>query len=307
MDVTVAICTWNRAELLKKTLEGMTGLEVPPDCTWELIVVNNACTDSTNDVLDAFAGRLPLRPVFEGRQGHSNARNRAIAEATGELLIWTDDDVLVDSQWLAEYWRAFRANRHMAYFGGPIEPWFESDPPLWFQRHLRELSGVVVCVDHGREMRPVKRGETIFGASLAVRRDVALRFPFNAKLGRMKDALTGGDDTDFLGRLADDGLKGLWVPLAKLKHFVPRNRTSAAYVNRWYRDAGRTAVRRYALSEGPTFRGVPRWIWRKYVTYLALASFWRPTRNARWFESYREALMLRGMIDEMRAVRAADR
>jgi glycosyltransferase involved in cell wall biosynthesis len=307
MDVTVAICTWNRADLLQKTLEAMTFLAVPSDCQWELIVVNNACTDATNEVLEAFTDRLPLRPVFEARQGHSNARNRAIAEAKGDLVIWTDDDVLVDSHWLVEYLRAFRANRHIAYFGGPIEPWFESYPPRWFQRHLHELSGVVVCVDHGREMRPLERGETLFGANLAVRRDVSVRFPFNAQLGRMKDALTGGDDTDFLGRLADEGLEGLWVPLAKVKHFVPRSRTNAGYVNRWYRDAGRTAVRRYAPMDGPRFRGVPRWIWRKYVTQLALASFWRPTRNARWFESHREALMLRGIIEETRAARSIER
>jgi glycosyltransferase involved in cell wall biosynthesis len=307
MNVTVAICTWNRADLLRKTLESMTSLAVPSNCEWELIVVNNASTDSTKSVLNAFSHRLPLRPVFEPRQGHSNARNRAVAEANGDLLIWTDDDVLVDSRWLAEHWRAFRANRHIAYFAGPIEPWFESNPPRWFQRHLHELSGVVVCVDHGSEMRPLKRNESLFGANLAVRRDVAAKFPFNSTLGRMKDALTGGDDSDFIDRLADGGLEGMWVPLARVKHFVPRSRTNANYVNRWFRDAGRTAVRRYAPMDGPRFRGVPRWVWRKYVTQLALASFWRPTRNARWFESHREALMLRGIIEETRAARSIER
>jgi glucosyl-dolichyl phosphate glucuronosyltransferase len=304
MDVTVAICTWNRAELLRQTLEAMTSLAVPQGCTWEVIVVNNASTDATSEVLDAYVHRLPLKAVFEGHQGHSNARNRAIAEASGDLLIWTDDDVLVDSQWLAEHWRAFREHPKVGYFAGAIEPWFELDPPRWFQRHLHELSGVVVCVDHGSEMRTLKRSDSLFGANLAVRRSVAVKYLFNTKLGRMKDALIGGDDSDVINRMLDDGLEGLWVPKARVKHFVPRSRTNTDYVTRWYRDAGRTAVRRYPALDGPTFRGVPRWVWRKYLIQLALASLWRPTRNARWFESHREALILKGMIDEMRAARS---
>ena len=47
MRITVAICTWNRCELLRQTLEQMTKLVIPPRVVWELLVVNNNCTDDT--------------------------------------------------------------------------------------------------------------------------------------------------------------------------------------------------------------------------------------------------------------------
>ena len=102
MDATIAICTWNRSDLLDKTLERMRQLVVPAGLRWEIVVVNNRCTDNTDEILARHTGPLPVRRVFEDKQGQSHARNAASLAARGELIIWTDDDVLVDSRWLAE-------------------------------------------------------------------------------------------------------------------------------------------------------------------------------------------------------------
>src|SRR4051812_4932182 len=101
--VTVAICTWNRSALLDRTLTSMRHLVIPEGVEWEILVVNNNCTDDTDDVLSRHFAGLPLRRVFEPRQGLSNARNAAIDVAAGELICWTDDDVLVDPGWLSAY------------------------------------------------------------------------------------------------------------------------------------------------------------------------------------------------------------
>src|SRR3954466_10143738 len=103
MLVSVAICTWNRAENLDQTLAGLRGLHVPADVEWELLVVNNNSTDATEEVIARHTAQLPLRRLFERKQGLSNARNCAAAAARGDLLLWTDDDVLVDPDWLAVY------------------------------------------------------------------------------------------------------------------------------------------------------------------------------------------------------------
>src|SRR4051812_1329005 len=103
MLVTVAICTWNRAALLDRTLARLRDLRIPPGLSWELLVVDNNCTDETSAVLARHAKHLPLRALHEPKQGHSHARNRAVAEARGDLLLWTDDDVLAHADWLAEH------------------------------------------------------------------------------------------------------------------------------------------------------------------------------------------------------------
>jgi glucosyl-dolichyl phosphate glucuronosyltransferase len=128
-SVTVAICTWNRDHLLRQTLEEMTRLAVPAGLVWELLVVNNNCTDDTDGVIAAFAKRLPIRRLFESQPGLSHARNRAIAEAAGDYVVWTDDDVLVSPEWLAAYARAFARRPDAAVFGGPVAPWFPTTPP----------------------------------------------------------------------------------------------------------------------------------------------------------------------------------
>ena len=98
MHVTVAICTWNRCDLLEQTLRRLTEVVVPPHVTRDVVVVNNNCTDRTTEVASAFQDALSLRVVFEPTPGLSNARNRALAEARGDYIAWIDDDVLVDRQ-----------------------------------------------------------------------------------------------------------------------------------------------------------------------------------------------------------------
>src|SRR5690349_14130582 len=101
MMITVAICSLNRAESLRRTLTSLTAMRIPADLAWETLVVNNEGTDHTDQVIDSFVGRLPIRRAMEPRRGLSNARNRAIDEARGDYIIWTDDDVVVDPSWLA--------------------------------------------------------------------------------------------------------------------------------------------------------------------------------------------------------------
>ena len=90
MRITVAICTWNRAELLRQTLEGIQSLRVPRGLDWELLIVNNNCTDHTDAIIKTFGDRLPIRGLVEPEPGQSNARNAAARHATSDYIIWTD-------------------------------------------------------------------------------------------------------------------------------------------------------------------------------------------------------------------------
>ena len=95
MRVTVAICTRNRAGSLEKTLDSLAAMTVPVDTSWDLLVVDNGSVDRTSEVIDSFSESLPARTVVEPVTGLSRARNAAVAAATGEYIVWTDDDVSV--------------------------------------------------------------------------------------------------------------------------------------------------------------------------------------------------------------------
>ena len=100
----------------------MCNLTVPVGVKWELLVVNNRCTDDTDSVIARHQMRLPLRRLFEPEPGLSNARNCAVAAAQGDLMLWTDDDVLIDRDWLEAYVAAASKWPDAGYFGGRIEP-----------------------------------------------------------------------------------------------------------------------------------------------------------------------------------------
>jgi glycosyltransferase involved in cell wall biosynthesis len=129
--VTVAICTFNRAESLRRTLDSLAVMRVARDLAWELIVVNNNSTDHTDAVIAEYRHRLPMRREFEPRPGLSNARNRAIAAARGEYIVWTDDDVVAGAGWLAAYAEAFRRWPDAVVFGGRIKPRYEPPVARW--------------------------------------------------------------------------------------------------------------------------------------------------------------------------------
>ena len=75
MNISVAICTWNRSEFLNQTLKTLTNVRIPQGTSWEVLVVNNNCTDDTDEVVRRYAAVLPVRLLFEPQQGHANARN----------------------------------------------------------------------------------------------------------------------------------------------------------------------------------------------------------------------------------------
>jgi glucosyl-dolichyl phosphate glucuronosyltransferase len=298
--ITIAICTWNRASLLDRTLERLGTLEIPTGVDVEVIVVNNNCTDHTDDVIARHQTALPLRRLFEPQTGLSHARNRAVAEARGDLLLWTDDDVLVERRWLAEYARAAVNWPDAGFFGGTIEPWFELDPPHWLMDNIRLLEGVYAVRIMNDDIEPLPPNQLPFGANMAFRTEILRRFHFDSRLGVTKDNHLVGEEADLFCRLLEAGYRGIWVGTARVRHYIPVARISHHYIREWYRGYGRSEVRLHPFSRAPQFLGVPRWLlgqhWAARLKSLVLA----PLRNEGWLLNYCNAALTGGMLEEIR-------
>ena len=302
VDVSVAICTWNRAKLLDRTLIGMRSLRIPNGVSWEILVVNNNGTDDTDAVAVRHAEALPVRLLQEARQGHSHARNRAIDEARGRLMLWTDDDVIVDAEWLAEYVKASEAFPDAGYFGGTVDPWFESEPPGWVRRNLVHLEGPFALRRFGPEVRRLAKGEMVFGASMAIRAELLREHRFNTALGRVGAGMLSGDETELMERFTAAGRFGVWVGMARVDHFIPAERLTAAYIWKFYRGIGRTS-QRVAPYDGKGSRlfGAPRWLWRRYLGERLRILRHGIRKNDAWLKAYIRAATTRGIIDEFQS------
>jgi GT2 family glycosyltransferase len=304
MQISVVICTWNRAAWLHRTLTEMHRLRVPPGVDWELLVVNNNCDDDTDEVLARHAAALPLRRLFEHRQGLSHARNTAIQAARGELILWTDDDVLVDAGWLTAYVDAARRWPAAAYFGGLIKPLYEAPPPQWVEDNLRLLEGVLVIRDLGSVEAPFGVRESPFGANMAFRRGVLDDQAFDPSLGRNGQACLLGEEVALVARLRAQGLQGVWVPSAKVRHLVGAQRTTREYLWSYNLGYGRTSVRMDGVPPGRLLNGAPRWLYAHYAALLWRYHYERLFGRPTWVGSFIRAARTRGMIAECR-VRAA--
>jgi glucosyl-dolichyl phosphate glucuronosyltransferase len=265
MKLTVVICTWNRAKLLNQTLSRMIELCIPRGVTWELLVVNNNSTDNTESVLAYYADRLPIRKVFEATPGLSNARNRAIREVQGDLILWTDDDVLVDNDWIAAYATAAQRWPIAAFFGGPIEPWFEGEPPRWLQQIYSRVENSFAARNLGREPRLLNDGKFPFGANMAVRTTEQRRYLFNPELGLRPSSRLLGEESVLFEEMTRNGLEGRWVPEAKVQHFIPKSRQTIKYLRSYYRGYGQYCTLKTNQEPGARLFGRPRWMWRKAV------------------------------------------
>jgi glycosyltransferase involved in cell wall biosynthesis len=298
MRLTTAICTWNRAELLRRTLEGFTELGIPGDIEWELLVVANNCTDHTCSVLDSFVDRLPLRYVEEPIPGLSNARNRAVSEARGDYVLWTDDDVSVDPGWLAAYREAIREHPNVVVLGGPIEPWFEGTPPKWLEQGLEQIGtayGLRALSEEPFRLVP-DRSRLPFGANYGLRMQEQRSHPYDPGLGIRPDSRMGDEETSVIMNLLESGAEGWWVPGARIRHFVPKEHQGIAFLRRFFGAQGEGAV-----SEPPagrlTLAGRPVWMWREAITAeldFRVRRLIEPPEK--WLQALKHAAYVRGRL-----------
>lgn len=243
MRVSVIVCTRNRCELLRSTLESFRSVLVPEGLEWQLLVVDNASNDATPDVIAAYHDDLPVGGLFEPEIGLSRARNRAVGAATGDLILFTDDDVRVDPGWMRAYVHAARRWPEAGYFAGSIQPDFDVDVPRWVKRHQRALAGMLCLRDGGPTGRRLRNGELPFGPNMAIRRATLELASFDERVGRRGDDHVRGSETSLFQSLRQLGVFGVWVPEAKIRHYVPRCRATSGYLWSYYYGSGRTEVR----------------------------------------------------------------
>jgi glycosyltransferase involved in cell wall biosynthesis len=283
----------------------MRKLHVPADVDWELLVVDNNSPDDTQQVLKRFQNVLPLRSLYESNQGQCWARNAAIREARGEVLLWTDDDVLVDSQWVAEYVRAADEHPQVTFFGGTIEPWFEEPPPALLAASLEFLQGPFAIRSLGLETRLLASGELPFGANMAFRTEALRRYLFNTSIGHVGSNPRGGDEVDVMERMLADGLVGLWVGSAKVRHFVPKERANVTYLRQWFHSSGSVVARDMAAVKSRTIFGVPRYVMRQYVQARLARICCAPAGGKKWLRAMLRSEQLGSAIACYRSARKA--
>jgi len=120
LTISVIIVTLNRASMLEGALFSLVQQTRLPE---EVIVVDNNSSDNTGEIVANFKGRLNIKYILETKKGIPISRNTGVENASGDIIVFTDDDCVVDKEWLHYLVLPFLRDPSIGMVGGEILPW----------------------------------------------------------------------------------------------------------------------------------------------------------------------------------------
>lgn len=256
MKLSVVICTYNRERYLFPLLESIVNNDFPRD-RYEIVLVNNNSRDNTEEVCHRFAESYPdveFHYFMEPKQGLSNARNRCIAESRGDVLIYVDDDALVNDLYLRTYWDFFESHPEVFAAGGPITPRYETEEPEWMSHFTLNL--ITGYANFGERVCKYPAGSYPGGGNAAYRKEVFnVTGLFNPELGRNGETLAGSEEKDIFDKMRSNKMEFYYLPTAILYHLIGENKLTTDYFDRLTFEIGRSERRRtLAISKFKYFK-----------------------------------------------------
>jgi succinoglycan biosynthesis protein ExoM len=211
-DISICIASYRRPTGLARLLESLHRQKVPPELSYEILVVDN----------DPAAPPEPLpgvRVLHEPRRNIAHARNRAVEAARGTWIAFIDDDEEACEGWLAAYWRLAERREADGFFG-PVLPRLAPRPGAWlaaeaFYARARHPSGT-----------PIGRSE-VRTSNAFLRRSLFRDRRFDPAYGR-----SGGSDTELFTRMLDAGARLLFCDDARVVETVPAERQRLVWLTR---------------------------------------------------------------------------
>lgn len=223
-SLTVAICTKDRPENLARCLQSLLNLQLNLQTVaskLEILVIDNAPSDQrTQELVASLPG---IRYVRELKPGLDFARNCALHSATGKLLAFLDDDVIVDRLWLEGLMEAWAENPDAAAFTGLVLPYeLDTEAQILFEQRGGFRRGFekirYTQVLPGNPLYPCGAGIFGAGCNMAFRREILL------KIGAFDEALDtgtplpGGGDLDIFYRVIRAGYPLVYEPQYLVYH-----------------------------------------------------------------------------------------
>jgi glycosyltransferase involved in cell wall biosynthesis len=234
MKASVIIPTRDRSACLDDCLRSIGAQTLPPD-RFEVIVVDNGSSDDTAAVAAKHGTVLPLRCLHEPEPGLHAGRHAGLRAASGELLVYADDDIVADPGWLAAIVDAF-SDPDVVMVGGNNRPLFEAPPPDWLvawwarpRRHGRAL-GHLSILDFGTGRFDIDPG-LVWGCNYSIRRETLLAAGGFHPDGMPRDRLRwrGDGETHVSEWVRRSGLRARFDGAASVGHRVPAARMTPEY------------------------------------------------------------------------------
>lgn len=253
--ITVAICTFNRAEYLADTLDGLAQQASDPSLC-EILVVNNNSSDRTGDVCRQFEDENPelhFRCIEEKQQGLSHARNRAVHEAAADSILFIDDDIVPSDNLLTSAAENLKLYPDVLCAGGRIFVSFDEGEPGWIPHELMPMFGLH---DLGDEVIRYPGNNFPRGGNMMIKKRVFEECGlFDTELGRRGTTLLGSEEKAFFDKVRKHGFRLMYWPDMMLYHRIGSARLEKSYIKNQSIGIGRSErIRVQASVTGTTLK-----------------------------------------------------
>ena len=272
MKIGIVLCTYNRCGVLPNALESIAASELPAGIEWEILIIDNNSSDRTHEVSEEFCRRMPsrFRYIFEGRPGKSFALNTGIAASDADVLVFVDDDVVVERTWLDRLTAPLFESDRWAGVGGPVVVQWPTQAPRWLPRGpyaLGPLAGFMLGGKAEEVFSP------LIGANMAYRASMFRNLGgFRTDLGPSpnKNIPRVSEDSEFGRRVLAAGERLFYEPAAIVHHPAYQERLKKEYFQRWWYAKGVGNIRSEEVRVGPgtiVFLKVPLHIYRRLAVW----------------------------------------
>lgn len=246
--ISVVFSTKNGSSRLKRTLSSFCKQDYEKE--WELLIVDNGSTDDSCKIIEQFSEDLPIRLLHQAKPGKNCALNLAIEHVKGEIIVFTDDDVRAEVNWLSQIEQELNSQGDFDIFGGAIEAEWEVEPQKWILdwAPLGPLYAVKTDEKDG-ECDPGK----IWGPNMVVRKRLfdAEHQHFNENIGpNGTPHYPMGSETEFTKRMHKRGYKCYFSNKFTVHHWVAQSSLNKAWIfGRAYRLGKGVTLAKFTLGE----------------------------------------------------------
>ncbi len=256
--VVVNIATSGRPELLRRTLKSLSACQLPAGYL-ETVVIENGPRGRAEEVVESAPPNLRARYMYYPKANKSAAMNAALKTLGDCLIVYIDDDVRVAPRMLCAYAETARRRGPSCFYGGPLNVDYDAPPPPWLREYLPASAT-------GWELNECEQrvDSAIFlGGNWAIFSET-LRFAggFNVNRGPGSKLGSTGEETEMQRLLLRKGFCGIYVPTARVWHYVPRERCTPQWTLERNFKNGLQAGAVVAAEENHPW-GIPPW-WMTY-------------------------------------------
>jgi len=234
--VSIIIPTYNRSSSLGMTLDSCINLTYPKD-KYEIIVADNNSSDNTKAIVEEWKLKsdVSIKYILEERQGAHFARNTAAKHSEGEILYYTDDDMLADKNLLTNIVKVFDMDYNIAIVGGKVLPKWEFDPPNWLTKYFKNAP--LSLIEKSEKLIIASYDLGIYSCHQAILKEVLFKCGgFNPDIE--KDKLVGDGETGLSIKILEAGYNIAYVDDAVSHHLIPKSRMTQKYLNGRFSNQG---------------------------------------------------------------------